>query len=387
MEETINIPESVITIGANAFSNIGAKKYGNAYYIGTEENPYLILYHVGDYFIDSVITSFEVHGDCKYIYANAFANQYDLESVTIPSSVISIGEGAFYGCGKLTSVTIPDNVVKIGGGAFGNCSELESVNIEGNITSIDDNTFTGCINLISFNIPVSVTSIGAYAFYNCDKLELVVPRTVESIGESAFYDVRNVLYAGKAKGRPWGAMSGYLYGMIEEGDFIYYMAYGATRIKDVLLYTGNDSDVDIPDDVTGIRTYAFAGCDFISSVSIPSVQTVEHDAFAGCKDLTIYCGRKNTDWESEWLANNFTVVWGERPASVTETAASAVNIYAHGNTIVVENATDEIRVYDAMGKLVCRDAMNRDRAEITINGTGVYIVKVGGVATRVIVSD
>ncbi len=72
---------------------------------------------------------------------------------------------------------------------------------------------------------------------------------------------------------------------------------------------------------------------------------------------------------------------------VAETAANAVNIYAYGNTIVVENATDEISVYDAMGRLVGRDAIHRVRAEIPVNTAGLYIVKVGTVAKRVMVND
>ncbi|MBR2196369.1 MAG: leucine-rich repeat protein [Salinivirgaceae bacterium] len=72
--------------------------------------------------------------------------------------------------------------------------------------------------------------------------------------------------------------------------------------------------------------------------------------------------------------------------AVAESAANAINIYAHGNTIIVENATEEIRVYDAMGKLICRDAINRVRTEINVNGAGLYIVKVGNVAKRVMVN-
>ncbi len=70
---------------------------------------------------------------------------------------------------------------------------------------------------------------------------------------------------------------------------------------------------------------------------------------------------------------------------VTESAANAVNIYAHGNTIVVENATDEIRVYDAMGRIVGRDVA-RNVSTITVNGSGVYIVKTGSVVKRVMVN-
>ena len=71
--------------------------------------------------------------------------------------------------------------------------------------------------------------------------------------------------------------------------------------------------------------------------------------------------------------------------AVAESAANAVNIYATGNAIIVENAESEIFVYNAMGALVGRDAIHRIRAEIRVNGAGIYIVKVGNVAKRVVV--
>ena len=71
---------------------------------------------------------------------------------------------------------------------------------------------------------------------------------------------------------------------------------------------------------------------------------------------------------------------------VDEDEANTVNIYAYDNTIIVENATDEIRVYNAMGALVCRDVACRVRAEITVNGTSVYIVKTGNTVKRVFVN-
>ena len=77
----------------------------------------------------------------------------------------------------------------------------------------------------------------------------------------------------------------------------------------------------------------------------------------------------------------------EKGTAVTETAASNVNIYTHGRTIVVENATDEISVYDAMGKLVCMDATPCVRMEIPVTAPGVYIVKIGGAVKRVMVNQ
>ena len=77
---------------------------------------------------------------------------------------------------------------------------------------------------------------------------------------------------------------------------------------------------------------------------------------------------------------------------VTETAANAVNIYAHGNTIVVENATDEISVYDAMGRVIARKGRDVARhvstgtTSIPVNAPGIYVVKTGSTVKRVMVN-
>jgi hypothetical protein len=62
-------------------------------------------------------------------------------SFTIPSSVTSIGYGAFYGCSSLASVTIPASVTSIEMSAFSDCNSLISVTFEGTITRFGSNTF------------------------------------------------------------------------------------------------------------------------------------------------------------------------------------------------------------------------------------------------------
>ncbi|MBR2196572.1 MAG: T9SS type A sorting domain-containing protein [Salinivirgaceae bacterium] len=71
---------------------------------------------------------------------------------------------------------------------------------------------------------------------------------------------------------------------------------------------------------------------------------------------------------------------------VTEKATTGINIYLQNGIVVVENANAKILVYDAMGRLVYRNNEKLARTELQINGTGVYIVKVGNVAKRVMVN-
>ena len=87
-----------------------------------------------------------------------------LTSVTIPNSVTSIEDYAFYRCSSLTSVTIPNSVTSIGTCAFRGCSGLTSVTIPNSVTSIGSSAFKYCSGLTSVTIPNSVTSIGESAF-------------------------------------------------------------------------------------------------------------------------------------------------------------------------------------------------------------------------------
>lgn len=75
----------------------------------------------------------------------------NLTNVTIPNSVTSIGDYAFYECSKITSITIPSSVTSIGGSAFQICSNLTSVTIPSSVTSINDRAFANCSSLTSIN--------------------------------------------------------------------------------------------------------------------------------------------------------------------------------------------------------------------------------------------
>ena len=123
-------------------------------------------------------------------------------NITIPNSVTSIGNYAFYNYDSLTSVVIPDSVTSIGNYAFYNCSSLTSVNYLGTIEQWCGITFGNDTANPIYNakklylngelvtelvIPNTVTKINSYAFYGCRSLtSVVIPNSVTSIGSYAF---------------------------------------------------------------------------------------------------------------------------------------------------------------------------------------------------------
>ncbi|MDR0688024.1 MAG: leucine-rich repeat protein, partial [Prevotellaceae bacterium] len=168
---SVTIPSSVTSIGEVAFSDCS----GLTSFSVSESNTAYSS-------VDSVL--FNKNQTTLIACPGGKTGSYD-----IPSSVTSIGIGAFYGCSGLTSVTIPSSVTSIGYYAFRGCSGLTSVTIPSSVTSIGDRAFYGCSGLTSVIIPSSVTSIGRDAFQSCSGLTSVtIPSSVTSIGESAFED-------------------------------------------------------------------------------------------------------------------------------------------------------------------------------------------------------
>ena len=157
------------------------------------------------------------------IFPNAKSGTY-----TIPNSVTSIRNRAFYGCTKLTSITIPEGITSIYQEAFYGCVGLTSINIPNSITILSDQVFRGCTNLKKFvvsndnprysaidgvlynknktkllsypnaksstyTVPDGITSIGDYAFSDCIGLtSITIPNSVIEIGNSILSGCRNL---------------------------------------------------------------------------------------------------------------------------------------------------------------------------------------------------
>ncbi|RAP45845.1 MAG: hypothetical protein BZ136_08185 [Methanosphaera sp. rholeuAM74] len=105
----------------------------------------------------------------------------------MPTTIVTIDQGAFSGCASLKSVTIPKGVTTLGGSAFSGCAALESIEFLSDISVLKQSLFSGCKELKSFTIPDTVKTIEGSVFSGCTALAGVKGgKNLESIGGSAF---------------------------------------------------------------------------------------------------------------------------------------------------------------------------------------------------------
>ena len=390
-------PVSVLHIGKSlrkmAWDTIGRMDYDNATgagrYIRTvkvitvdSENPYLCaedgcLYTKDRKKLLLSLSSYRnkvIPEGVEEIGANAFEEMRSLADVTLPESLVRIGErafscsglrsvhigknvrviedDAFYYCENLSSVLFEEGIEEIGTGAFDNCPivtvslpstvhrlaarsfscfggyddkmldlrispenpylradgvALYELNESGKTLSvlygrryreysdfqdlfyavepdtihIADEAFRNCINLERVQLPKGLITIGAMAFKQTNLSDLVLPSTVEKIGEAAFsgksdwmgYN-RNLQSIKVAEGNThFFTQDDMLYEKLEEG-------YTA-----LITYFGNKNNVTLLDQTVKVYSEAFAGRG-VQEVRIPyGVKDIGEAAFKGCDQL------------------------------------------------------------------------------------------------------
>ncbi len=412
---SVTIPESVTSIGAGAFSDCTGLTSVTIPNSVTKIGNSAFSYCTG-------LTSIEVDSN-NLIYSSMDGVLYDKDkttliaypggkqgSFTIPNSVTSIGENAFYICTGLTSVTIPNSVTSIGENAFYICTGLTSVTIPNSVTEIDYSAFSGCIGLTSVTIPNSVTKIGSYAFSDCIGLTSVtIPNSVTKIGSYAFYNTPwynnqpdGVIYMGKVLYAYKGTMPENTSIEIKEGTvsispFAFFYCTGLTSITigNSVTEIGNYAfynctgltSVTIPNSVTEIGFYAFSYCDGLKSIYVynPTPPTANNDTFdsATFSDATLYIptGSLSAYQEADVWKEFLNIVEMDF-SGVEDVLAEDVNLTIQNRAIVV-NGVDEpiyIEVYNLQGQRVYCGY----ETTIPVNERGIYLVRIANRVVKVV---
>ena len=158
----------------------------------TSASPQCNSYH-GNITVPERVTSGGTTYRVTAIAYDAFRDCDRLYSVTLPSSIRSIGKYAFKNCTRLSSVTLPGSIETIDYGAFMNCTGLTSLTIGNGVGEIGYYAFYGCNHLKRVTIPGSVKSVGVGAFMSCTALNSVtIGNGVTALDEEAFACCRNL---------------------------------------------------------------------------------------------------------------------------------------------------------------------------------------------------
>ncbi len=319
---SVTVPNTMTSVGMWVFSgctNLSYTVYDNAYYLGNEDNRYVLLVSTVS---ESVLTC-EINPDTKVIGCSAFTCP-SLTSVVIPDGVVTIGTEAFRYC-KFTEITIPSSVKKIGSQAFTSCTMLETVNIYGGGESVYYDTFPYCsaLNysyygagkylgnednpyLVLIEVPNLLTSyceihpdteyVGSSALRDCGVLDwVIIPSGVKKIGVQAFLNCASLeavyiesldAWLENKLESPLSSNGGVLYvGGVPITDVV--VPSGITEIADYA-FSGfsNIKSVTFSEGVKSIGEYAFLGCTALETVNFPaSLTNISKGAFNGCTSL------------------------------------------------------------------------------------------------------
>ena len=300
---SVTIPDSVTDVGENPFAECGAlieiiispdhpvlALKDHLLYAWSEQRLISCLLGYRDehidipdgtrsigslaFFYNQCMRTVTIPGSVTTIDDSAFYASFALTSVTFGEGIEHIGSHAFYGC-SLQNVTLPDSLKTLGKRAFGENRGLQGISVSPNHPVFE--TYEGALierdshELIlypdqktepRFDIPQGIERIGPGAFSNAVHLtEVTIPDSVTSIGDSAFVGCESL----QSLTIPRSAT--------ELGTGLFH-------------FCNNLSDVVLPDNVTLIGARWFFSCKAMTSFTVPDgVSRIDDGAFGSCDNL------------------------------------------------------------------------------------------------------
>ena len=358
---TLTIPSTVLSIGINPFagcSNISSivVENGNSVYDSRDNCNAIILTATNE--LVAGIRNTTIPGTVTSIGNSAFYQCNNIASDIVPGSVTSIGEYAFYNCNGVTSITIPSNVTSIGNNAFSSCNNLVSVTSLATVPpTLGDNVFSNYS--MSVNVPCGAEAAyrAAAGWGNFGSIQGYSNEFSQtcSTGQQLRYMIRCdatcavVGYEGTCSGRlvipDSVSYNGTIYPVVSIGDYAFRSCNDLTSVT-------------IGSPVTSIGDYAFQGCGSIAdTLVIPgNVHSIGINPFSGCGILpaivvssgnSVYDSRDNCNAIVRTATNELVV--GTRNTAIPNTV-TAIGDYAFHNcynlaSITIPNSVAVIGYY------------------------------------------
>lgn len=371
---TLNLPNSVSTIGSYAFA------YNSFTFLKIPESIEKIETHAFDYCnkMDSVV----LPSNLRIIDESAFANCFSIRYIKFPSTLIEIGESAFNGCMNLQSIVLPDNVLYVGNRAFEDCTNLVDFTFSAKMKEIPEHCLSYNSKLVNVTIPEGIEKIGLGAFDHCPLLSHVTfPESVTKLDEMIFTNsgITSITFPKKVTYLPGFLFSGC--NKLQEiiipdhidsiGSGVFNSCVNLKKVqlpsnlkdipKDLFNQCSNLEEISLPNQIESIGESAFYHCTNIKELNIPqSVLEIGRNAFQDMTSLKSIRLPENLKTISQWLlygCSNLSSVY--IPESVEEIQNSAFYLTALKEVTIPHS----VRLYgkDLFGKCKYLTALHIQR--------------------------